>query len=174
MPDLKPRLRRRVGLTALGADGPLRDPWEDTDGVLDRYLLYAARAVAARLASARPHLLSGLHSVGTEADVPGSLATVRVERAGETVEPRTFMGAVRRPVSGCYVEADGRLVSTDPDPTAAPLSVVVVDAPTGPDDLDEALHEAVIEEAAASVLLAIGGDGPSAWGRADVALRALV
>lgn len=137
--------------------------------MLARHLTYAARVVAGRLAVLRPHLLRALYLEGGASVVAGSLATARVMLDGKTVEPRSFWGALRRPVPGGYVEADGRLAATGSEV----LAVTVIRAPVDAGEMPEATWDAMVEEAAASVLLAVGGDTPAAWGRSNDAMTAL-
>lgn len=172
--SLVDRLRRRVGQMVLAGEGHDDATWEAAGtsalppSSFEGFLTDAAQTVAAYVAAEKPHLLSALWVTGTAASVPGALAVVSVERSGAEMEGRPFRGAaLRPPAAPSYVLADGRLVTTD----GGAADVTVVRAPADAGEVPEVLHEAVVEEAAALCFIALGGDAPSAQGRASDALE---
>lgn len=160
-----------MGQSLLGDEGHTDAEWEAAatgalpPSAFGRHLDQAAHYVAAVVARVKPSLLRGLWKTGP---VAGTLATVSVTRLGVPVEPVSFDGALARSPSGTYVEADGRLVLTD----GGAAVVTAVGYPTDAGELPAVLHDAVVEEAAASLFLALGGNGPEAQGRATAALQA--
>lgn len=162
-----------MGQLVLGDEGHTDAEWEDAatarlpPEAFERQLNDAASYVACLVAQVRPGLLRSLWTTGTASAVPGSLATVSVVRDGVALEPRTFAGAMARPAGAGYVEADGRLVTTD----GGSATVTVVGPPADAGAMPASLHDAIVEEAAAALYLTMGGDGPGAWGRATQALQ---
>lgn len=164
--DIEPlvgRLRRRLSLVVLG-EGEAAS--KASDAMLQRHLRYASRTVAATVARGRPEMLTdSLRIAGTASIVGASLTVLSVTVDGEPAERRPLRSVLKRPAGRWYCLADGRLLSSG---TAA---VEALRAPVASTELPPALHDAVIEEAAASVMVALGGDAPQAWGRATDALE---